>query len=122
VIPYQQSVPTPELIIPTGELISGDSLMVCVKLPLDAANIYVKLWIKDRQSRFLLDEPRFLGDFLPKAGSLEAIMQLTVPFGSVEINFEAITVNPSTQSESHKVTIERVVVHPEVANLSFEEL
>ncbi len=126
VIPYQQfddqPVPTPELIIPTGELISGESLMVCVKLPPDAVNIYVKLWIKDRQSRFLLDEPRLLVEFLPNDGSLEAIIQLTVPFGSVEINFEAIAVNISTQSESHKVTIERVVVHPEVANLLFEEL
>jgi len=126
ITPYQQfddqPVPTPELIIPTGELISGDSLMVCVKLPPDAVNIYVKLWIKDRQSRFLLDEPRFLVEFLPNDGSLEAIIQLTVPFGSVEINFEAIAVNISTQSESHKVTIERVVVPPEVANLLFEEL
>ncbi|AFZ13954.1 hypothetical protein Cri9333_3116 [Crinalium epipsammum PCC 9333] len=126
VIPSQQfddqPVPTPELIIPAGELISGDSLTVCVKLPLDAANIYVKLWIKDRQSRFLLDEPRLLVEFLPNDGSLEAIIQLTVPFGSVEINFEAIAVNISTQSESHKVTIERVVVDPEVANLLFEEL
>ena len=126
VIPNQQfddqPVPTPELIIPTGELISGESLMVCVKLPPDAVNIYVKLWIKDRQSRFLLDEPRLLVEFLPNDGSLEAIIQLTVPFGSVEINFEAIAVNISTQSESHKVTIERVVVHPEVANLLFEEL
>ncbi|HEY9691288.1 MAG TPA: hypothetical protein V6D15_03745 [Oculatellaceae cyanobacterium] len=126
VIPYQefdnQPVPTPELIIPTGELISGESLMVCVKLPPDAANIYVKVWIKDRQSRFLLDDPHFLVEFLPNDGSLEATTQLTVPFGSVEINFEAIAVHTSTQSESHKVTIERVVVPPEVANLSFEEL
>jgi hypothetical protein len=125
-IPYQQfdeqPVPTPELIVPNGELISGDSLIVYVKLPPDAANISVKVWIKDRQSRFLLDEPRFFGDFLAKDGCLEAMTQLTVPFGSVEINIEAIAINTSTQSESHKVSIERVVVPPEVASLSFEEL
>jgi hypothetical protein len=40
----------------------------------------------------------------------------------VEINIEAIAINTSTQSESHKVSIERVVVPPEVASLSFEEL
>jgi hypothetical protein len=52
---------------------------------------------------------------------MEAMTQLTVPFGSVEIRFEAIAVDVYSQRESHKVTVDCVVVPPDSPNLSLEE-
>ncbi len=123
---YQQledkPVPTPLLFVRKGELVAGESIIVRVTLPPHEIPIYVKLWIQDRQSRLLLDEPRLLVDFMPStSGNLEAMIQLTVPFGSLEIRFEAIAIDNSTQRESHKVTVDRIVIPPDVSGLSSEE-
>jgi hypothetical protein len=70
----------------------------------------------------LLDGPRWLVDFLPDgSGDLEALTQLIVPLGSVEIRFEAIAVDIYTQRESHKVTVDCVVIPPDLPSLSLDE-
>jgi hypothetical protein len=95
---------------------------VRVKLPADSAHLCVKLWIQDRQSRSLLDGPRWLVDLLPDgSGELEAMTQLIVPFGSVEIRFEAIAVDIHTQRESNKITVDCMVVPPDLPNISLDE-
>jgi hypothetical protein len=125
-VPYEEredeQVPTPELIVPTGELIAGESLVVRVILPPESESIYVKLWVKDRQSRSILEEPRLLVDFPPnESGTLETMTQLTVPFGILELRLEAIAINTHTHRESHKVTVDRVVVPPDVPQLFIDE-
>ncbi|MBW4574862.1 MAG: hypothetical protein KME08_06200 [Aphanothece sp. CMT-3BRIN-NPC111] len=115
-------LPPPELVVPTGELTAGQPVAIRVKLPPDSAHIYVKLWVQDRQSRSLLDGPRWLVDFSSNgSGTLEAMTQLTVPFGSLEIRLEAIAIDTTTQRESHKVTVDRVVVPPNVPSLWRDE-
>ncbi|HEY9873453.1 MAG TPA: hypothetical protein V6D12_08440 [Candidatus Obscuribacterales bacterium] len=117
-----EQVPTPELIVPTGELIAGESLVVRVILPPESESIYVKLWVKDRQSRSILEEPRLLVDFPPnESGTLETMTQLTVPFGILELRLEAIAINSHTHRESHKVTVDRVVVPPDVPQLFIDD-
>ncbi|MEQ9551910.1 MAG: hypothetical protein RIM23_20165 [Coleofasciculus sp. G3-WIS-01] len=116
-------LPTPELFIPTQELAAGEPVLVRVKVTPDSARLGVKLWVQDRQSRSLLDGPRWLMDLSPnKAGELEALTQLVVPFGTVEIRFEAITVDLDSERESHKVTVDRVVVPPNLSDFSDDEL
>jgi len=115
-------LPAPTLLIPANELASGEPVTVRLKLPPHPARLCVKLWVQDRQSRSLLDGPRWLVDLLPDgAGKLEAMTQLTVPFGSVEIRFEAIAVDLDSQRESHKVVVDCVVVPPDLPSFSLDE-
>lgn len=116
-------LPTPELFIPTQELAAGEPVLVKIKLNPHSARLGVKLWVQDRQSRSLLDGPRWLMDLSPnKSGELEALTQLVVPFGTVEIRFEAITVDLDSERESHKISVDRVVVPPDLSDFSEDEL
>lgn len=115
-------IPAPELSIPTNELAAGEPVIVRVKLPPHSSRLCVKLWVQDRQSRSLLDGPRWLMDLIPdRTGEQEALTQLTIPFGSMEIRFEAIAVDIDSQRESHKVAVDCIVVPPDMPNLSLDE-
>ncbi|HBY77499.1 MAG TPA: hypothetical protein DEG47_10995, partial [Cyanobacteria bacterium UBA11148] len=115
-------LPTPELFIPTNELAAGEPILVRVKLASHPDRLGVKLWVKDRQSRSLLDGPRWLMDLIPNgSGELEALTQLVVPFGTVEIRFEAIAIDLDSERESHKVMVDSIVIPPDLPSLSFEE-
>ncbi len=121
-LPVDEDVPTPTLELAGEELIAGRSIAIRAKLPHLLPRFYVKFWINDRQTRALLDGPRWLVDFAPNGlGDLEASTQLIVPFGSLEIQLEAIAVEVATQRESHKVVLDRAVIPPNLPNLSLEE-
>jgi hypothetical protein len=121
-LPEDQPVPTPALILATRELMAGDSIEVRVKLPDLRPKVYVKLWISDRQSRLLLDRPRWLVDFMPDGlNHLEVSTQLKVPMGSVGIEIQAIAVEMATQRESHKVSVECLVLRSEQKQVALEE-
>ncbi len=121
-LPTDEDVPTPRLDVASEELIAGQAIVVRAKLPNLRPRFYVKFWINDRQTRALLDGPRWLVDFAPNGlGDLEASTQLTVPFGSLEIQLEAIAVEVATQRESHKVVLDRAVIPPDLPNLSLDE-
>jgi len=115
-------IPAPTLVIPKNELAVGEPVVVRVKLPPHTARLCVKLWVQDRQSRALLDGPRWLVDLLPDgAGQLEAMTQVVVPFGFAEIRFEAIAVDLDSQRESHKVTLDCAVMPPDLPNFSMDD-
>jgi hypothetical protein len=117
-----QDVPTPILELAGEELIAGRSIAIRARLPNLLPRFYVKFWINDRQTRALLDGPRWLVDFAPNGlGDLEASTQLIVPFGSLEIQLEAIAVEVATQRESHKVVLDRAVIPPDLPDLSLDE-
>lgn len=119
---FEPPLPTPELSIPSRELAAGEPVIVRVKLPPHSSRLCVKLWAQDRQSRSILDGPRWLMDLIPdRSGEQEALTQLTVPFGSVDIRFEAIAVDIDTQRESHKVAIDCVVVPPDLPDISLDD-
>jgi flagellar motility protein MotE (MotC chaperone) len=118
----ERPIPAPELSIPTHELVPGEPVTIRVKLPPHPARLCVKLWLQDRQSRSLLDGPRWLMDLIPdRTGEQEALTQLTVPFGSVEIRFEAIAVDIDSQRESHKVAVDCTIVPPDLPDFSLDE-
>ncbi|MDF5720783.1 MAG: hypothetical protein PUP91_09910 [Rhizonema sp. PD37] len=118
-----ESLPVPQLDLPDGELISGKSIMVRVRLVEERPQVAVKLWVEDCQTRRLLDEPRLLTNLLPNfKGGLEVMAYINVPFGCLEIRVEAIAINMATQRESHKVSLHRTVIPPDLPILQLDEL
>ncbi len=116
-IPDAEAVPVPVIQVLDGELVTGQAIQVKVMLPNLLAKLYVKLWIHDRQSRTMLDGPRWLVDFVPNGKeALEAVTQLTVPFGSVQIQIAAIAVEVATKRESYRATVDRTVVPPSLGD------
>ncbi|MCC5614837.1 hypothetical protein LC605_07080 [Nostoc sp. CHAB 5836] len=118
-----EPLPIPQLHVPEGELIAGKSVIVRVVLPEVPPQVVVKLWLQDYQTRCLVDGPYLLTNLLPNAlGGLKVMTQLNIPFGCLEIRLEAIALDPTTQQESHKVTIVRTVIPPDLPRLQLDEL
>lgn len=114
-----EALPTPELDVPEGELTAGQQIRVRVKVPMRQPRLGVKFWVVDLQTRSLVEGPHWLGDFYFDAwGNLETSFQMTVPFGCLEIRFEAISSDISTKQESHKAQINRSVVPPDLPQFS----
>ncbi|MER3432724.1 MAG: hypothetical protein C4288_04660 [Leptolyngbya sp. ERB_1_1] len=117
-LPETEPVPAPVVTIAESELIRGKNAVVRIKLPDILPKIYVKLWVNDRQNRTMIEPSRWVIDFKPDGhGKLEATTALKVPFESVEIQIEAISVEVMTNRESHKVTVDRRVIPEELPDL-----
>ncbi|BAY62709.1 hypothetical protein NIES22_27840 [Calothrix brevissima NIES-22] len=122
-IPVVELLPTPKLYVPEGELIAGLSVKVRLELPQVSSEVILKLWIEDCQSRWLIDGPHLLKNLQTNSGGrLEVTTQLDIPFGCVEVRIEAIALNPETQQESHKVSLTRAVIPPNLPTLQLDEL
>ncbi|MFQ4147014.1 hypothetical protein [Chlorogloeopsis sp. ULAP02] len=118
-----ESLPTPQLHLPEGELICGKSVRVRIQMPCTHPGIAVKLWIEDCQMRWLLDGPRLFTNLLPNSlGVLEVITLIQVPFGCLKIRFEAIALDLATKQESDKVTIMRTVIPEDLLSLQRDEM
>ncbi len=113
----QEPIPIPEIIIPSGEIISGTPMLVTVRLPALVPKFFVKFWIKDLQTRMIVDGPRWLLDFsaVPNAEFIETRTNISIPLSSIDVAFEAIAIEAQTQRESHKVRITRAVTPPNLA-------
>ncbi|MCL1470498.1 FimV family protein [Argonema antarcticum] len=122
-ISQDEGIPMPELEVPKGELIGGQPVRIRIKMPLRQPRLGVKLWVLDRQTRSILESPRWIGDFVPDPwGKLESMTQVTVPLGCLAIRFEAIGVEIHTQRESHKATIDRNVIPPDLPTFPLDDL
>lgn len=118
-----EPLPIPQLHIPEGELISGHSVKIRVELPELPPQVVVKLWVEDYQTRWLIDKPHLLKNLQANPeGGFEVMTQLDVPFGCLEIRIEAIALDLVTQQESHKVTIVRTVIPPNLPSLQLDQL
>ncbi|MGC1245413.1 MAG: hypothetical protein WA865_04300 [Spirulinaceae cyanobacterium] len=115
-------VPTPVLTILDEELTANRPAIVRIKLPAYTGPIYVKLWIQDRQTRYIIESPRALVDFgTTRTGDLETLAQVVVPEGSMEVRLHAIAIDTETQCESRKATLDRVVIPPDLTEVSLED-
>lgn len=122
VLPEDQPIPTPEIEILAGEVVAGRPVKLRVRLPEVLSRIYVKVWLYDRQSQTIVDGPRWLTEFLPTGfGAMEALATLEAAYGCLEVEFAAIAVEMATQRESHKVTVETLVVPPGQPQLPLPE-
>ena len=119
----QKLVPVPELIVPFGEIVSGTPMTVIVRLPAIAPKFFVKFWIKDLQTRTIIDGPRWLLDFsvVPNTELIETRTNISIPLSSIDVAFEAIAIEAQTQRESHKVRVTRAVTPPNlVQDINYE--
>jgi hypothetical protein len=118
----QEPIPIPEIIIPAGEMLSGTPMQITVRLPAIAPKFFVKFWIKDLQTRMIVDGPRWLLDFskVPNAEFIETRTNISIPLSSIDVAFEAIAIEAQTQRESHKVRVTRAVTPPNLAQ-DFDE-
>jgi hypothetical protein len=113
-----ESLPTPQLYVPQGELIAGKLIRVRVEIPNVGSSLAVKLWMQDYQTRWLLDGPHLLTNLLLNSqGVLELTTQLRIPFGCLEIRVEAIAIDLATEQESHKATVVRTIIPPDLPRL-----
>jgi hypothetical protein len=117
------SLPTPQLYLPDGELLAGTSVKVRIELPQLLPSVAIKLWVEDCQTRYLLDGPHLITNLkLNLWGVLEAVTQLNIPFGCLEMRLEAIAIDTSTQQESHKVSIIKTVIPPDLPRIEPDQL
>ncbi|PZV08770.1 MAG: hypothetical protein DCF22_19670 [Leptolyngbya sp.] len=122
VMPEDEAIPVPVIEILTDEIVAGRPMNLRLKLPNLLPKIYIKLWVNDRQTRSLLDGPRWMVDFFPNGhDELEAVTQLTVPFGTLAIRLEAIAVEVQTQRESQKISLDCEVIPPDFPELPIED-
>lgn len=113
ILPEDESVPMPLLELPRQEILAGRAVKVRVQLPELMPRIYVKIWVYDRQTYLILDGPHWIAEFKPNGlGKVQATVELEIPYGCMEVEFEAIAVEMQTQRESHKVTVHRQVLPP----------
>lgn len=110
IIPEDQEIPAPVLDVLTPNPMAGRPLKVRVQIPDDLPRIYVKIWVYDRQSRNIVDGPRWITEFSPNGfDQIEAKVDLDILYGSLEVQVEAIAVEMQTQRESHKAIVGRTV-------------
>ncbi|WP_190760141.1 hypothetical protein [Microcoleus sp. FACHB-68] len=120
-LPEDEPVPAPVLEVPKENLVAGRPVKVAVRLPEIVPRIYVKVWLQDRQARSVLDGPYWLTEFSSSIwGELEATVELAVPYGSLDVQVEAVAMEMQTQRESRKVSVERRVVPPAPPSLPLE--
>jgi hypothetical protein len=121
VLPEDEAIPMPVLNLPRGEIQAGQRVKIAVRLPELMPRIYVKIWVFDRQTYLILDGPRWISEFSPSGvGSVEGNAELEIPYGCLEVEFEAIAVEMQTQRESHKVTVRRQILPPAGPTLPLE--
>lgn len=113
VLPEDELVPMPILELPRAEILAGTPVKVQVQLPELMPRIYVKVWVFDRQTYLILDGPRWITEFKANGfGNVRASIELEIPYGCMEVEFEAIAVEMQTQRESHKISVHRQVLPP----------
>ncbi|MBE9094705.1 hypothetical protein [Tychonema sp. LEGE 07203] len=122
VLPEDELVPMPVLELPRAEILAGQTVKVQVQLPELMPRIYVKIWVFDRQSYLILDGPRWITEFTANGlGNVRSSIELEIPYGCMEVEFEAIAVEMQTQRESHKISVHRQVLPPAGPLLPLDE-
>ncbi|MEO1352429.1 MAG: hypothetical protein AAFW84_27130 [Cyanobacteria bacterium J06635_15] len=118
----QWMIPQPQVFLPDGDFKAGQQLPIRIVLPDSDQRLYVKLWVSDRQTRTLVDEPRWLMYLEPNGqGSVETTLRVTVPMHCLEIQVAAIAVDMPTQRESERVICNRRVTPADLPSLSLDE-
>jgi hypothetical protein len=116
-----EPIAPPILEIINPEIVAGRTVKVRVRMNENLPRIYVKIWVYDRQSRTIVDGPRWLTEFSPNGfNQIETTVNLEIAYGSLEVQFEAIAVEMQTQRESHKVIVERSVIPPAAPTLPLD--
>jgi hypothetical protein len=113
-IPDDMPIPEPELAIARLELVAGQRLEVELRVAAEPTRLCAKIWMTDCQTRTLLMEPMLVTDFIHGFDEvLETCVDMNVPLGCMELQVEAIAIEPISQRESRKVVLRRSVLPPD---------
>ena len=116
------AIETPEMQIPEGDLVVGETIRIVLRVPTEPPQLCARVWLLDCQSRTLLTEPQWVAAFLPLSDEqVEASIELKIPEGSIELQVEAIAVDPNSQRESRKAAIRRTVVIADASDKPAEQ-
>ncbi|MDX1976202.1 MAG: hypothetical protein SFT94_00875 [Pseudanabaenaceae cyanobacterium bins.68] len=121
-LPVHQDLPSPSIAIAT-EVVAGYPCKLTMSYK-GSTKLAVRLWIKDTQTRQIIDGPRWLWDLEQVADRYTADTLITLPLGILEATFEAVTVEVDSQRQSHKTKYNCEVLPPnlEKPDLSWLEL
>ncbi len=122
-IPDDMPIPEPELAIARHELIAGQRLEVELRVAAEPTRLCAKIWLTDCQTRTLLMEPMLVTDFIHGFDEvLETCVDMNVPLGCMELQVEAIAIEPISQRESRKVVLRRSVLPPDFLEAQDESI
>lgn len=109
-LPAYQDLPLPSLAI-AAEVVAGYPWKLTVTYA-GEHKFAVRLWIKDAQTRQLIDGPRWLWDLEQVGDRYQTQTLVTIPLGILEATFEAVTVDIDSQRQSHKAKSSCAVLPP----------
>ncbi|MGD1850722.1 MAG: hypothetical protein ACFCBU_08970, partial [Cyanophyceae cyanobacterium] len=106
------SIPTPILTLPTEPVVCGKAVSIHLQVnEVPGRRIGLKFWYQDRQTRQLLEPPRWILDPTPNGrGRVESRISVTVPPGLLEVQFEAIAIDLESQHTGQKASQSRQCV------------
>jgi hypothetical protein len=84
------------------EYTPGKPLLLRGTIPKQPGKWAIKLWVKDCQTRRIVDGPRWLLDWQTQGEVLQTETYLTFPLGYLTVTIEAITVDLTTDAQSRK--------------------
>ncbi|MCG9884849.1 MAG: hypothetical protein MH825_04575 [Cyanobacteria bacterium] len=106
-------VPTPRLSIATDPLVGGQPAIVRVRVADTGAQLLVKFWVEDRQTRNFIVMPQWLSQMRPNGlDELEAKVTLNLPPDLLEVTLQAVTMDAATNRQSHRAELVASVVPP----------
>jgi hypothetical protein len=114
VLPAAAFIPTPELEVLTNPLVADGTATVRLRVREVPSRLCVKVWTSDRQTRQILEPPRWVLELQPNGlGELETRVTLSVPSMVAELSIEAVTVELATHRESRKTELVLPVLPPD---------
>lgn len=102
--------PIPQIELVCPQLEAGTPILLRATIPDRVGNWAIKLWIKDCQTRRIVDGPRWLLDWETVKGIKQTESYICFPFGCLTATIEAITVELTTTDQSRKFYLECPIV------------
>ncbi|MBD2633868.1 hypothetical protein H6G52_00705 [Limnothrix sp. FACHB-881] len=113
-LPPTMPIPQPTIELLTHPLVAETTATLRLRVTEVPSRLCIKVWTSDRQTRQILEPPRWLLELPPNGlGELETRVTLTVPALVAELSIEAVVMELATHRESRKAVIVAPVLPPE---------
>jgi len=114
ILPADVMVPPPAIELLTHPLVAETTATLRLRVRDVPSRLCLKVWTSDRQTRQVLEPPRWLLELPPNGlGELEARVTIAIPPQVAELSIEAVTMELGTHRESRKTVIVVPVMPPD---------
>ncbi|HEY9689358.1 MAG TPA: hypothetical protein V6D46_05140, partial [Coleofasciculaceae cyanobacterium] len=114
ILPADVPVPPPAIELLTHPLVAETTATLRLRVRDVPSRLCLKVWTSDRQTRQVLEPPRWLLELPPNGlGELEARVTIAIPPQVAELSIEAVTMELGTHRESRKTVIVVPVMPPD---------